>query len=173
MPTAKKIESVKKLNENLKKAKSLALTNHTGLTHQQMEKLRRNINKNGGYFSVVKNTLLKKALADTFFSDKVSEQNLQGPTSLLLSYEDEISALSELFKFQKDSGLPTVKQGALTDRILTGADVLRIGQLPSKEVLLAQLTGMLKNPQSRLVFALKGNLMKLVMVVKAISEKKN
>lgn len=171
MASQKKIDIVKKIKEDLINTKSIVLTDHTGLTHQQIENLRKSIKKAGGNFVVVKNTLLKKALAGSAFEEKINESIFHGQTSVLLSINDEITPLKELVKLVKELNLPKIKQGALIDRVLESNDVVRLAELPSKEVLIGQLLGMLKNPQSRLVFALKGNLIKLVLILKAISEK--
>lgn len=172
MPSQKNIDLVKKLKENLLKSKSIVLTDHTGLTHQQMEKLRKSIKKSGGDFVVIKNTLLKKALTDTSFSGKIEGSVLEGPTSILLSITDELAPLKELVSQQKELNLLKIKIGAFIDKALEEKEVIRLAQLPTKEVLLAQLLGMLKTPQTRLVFALKGNLIKLALVLKAAAEKK-
>lgn len=172
MPTQKKITQVQNLKTDLGKTKSLVVADHTGLNNQQIETLRKNVKKAGGKFTVIKNTLLKIALKDTTFSDKIESKSLSGPTSLVLSFEDEINPLKELVRLAKEYKLPKIKGGALTDRMLTENDILRISDLPPKEILLAQLLGMIKSPHTRLVFALKGNLIKLALVIKAISEKK-
>lgn len=172
MASAKKVELVKKLKENLTKTKSLVLTDHTGTTHLQLEHLRKNVKKLGGDFLIVKNTLLKKALATTDFQDKVDEKLLTGPTSLLIALDDEIAPIRELVKTSRELNLLKIKQGALSDRILTSEEVIRLAGLPGKEVLIGQLLGMLKSPQVRLVYTLKGNLIKLALILKAVAEKK-
>lgn len=171
MASQKKIESVKKINETLIKAKSIVITDHTGITHQQLELLRKNLKKVGAKFLVVKNTLLKKAALKTNFEDKLENNALQGPTSVLLSIDDEISPLKELIKASKELNVLKIKQGALIDKILTPEEVERLASLPQKSVLLGQLLGMLKSPQTRLVYTLKGNLINLVLLLKAISQK--
>lgn len=172
MANQKKIETVKKLKENLGKSKSLVLTDHSGLNHQQMEKLRKAIRKAGGLFMVVKNRLLQKAVEKTVFADKINPNALTGQTSLLLAVDDEIAPLKELVKSVSELNLPKIKQGVLADKILDEERVIRLANLPDKEILLAQLTGMLKNPQTRLVFSLKGNFVKWILVLKALLEKR-
>lgn len=172
MPSQKKIETVAKLKESLLKTKSIVLTDHTGTTHLQLEKLRKNIKKLGGDFLIVKNTLLKRALEETPFADKINKDLLTGPTSVLLSFKDEISPLKALVSVTRELNLLKIKQGALTNKSLDDKEVIRLAELPPKEILLSQLIGMLKNPQTRLVYSLKGNLIKLALVLKAVSEKK-
>lgn len=168
MASTKKIEEVKKIKETLSKAKSVVITDHTGITHKQLEALRKNLKKVGGSFFVIKNTLLKKAAEKTDFEDKLQNEALHGPTSILLSMDDEISPLKELVKAIKDLNVLKIKQGALTDKVLTSQEVIKLASLPNKDVLISQLLGMLKSPQTRLVYSLKGNLIKLALVLKAI-----
>lgn len=172
MATQAKKETVEKIKESLSQAQSLVLTDHTGLTHKQMESLRKAVKQVGGNFYVAKNTLLKKALEGSVFEGKVKENFLQGPTSILLSVNDEITALQKLIKAIKEFNLPKIKQGALKDRFLTDNEVITLANLPSKKVLISQLIGMLQSPQTRLVFALKGNLTKLTLILKALLGKK-
>lgn len=173
MASQKNLNLVQKLKENLLKSKSIVLTNHTGLTHQQMEKLRKSVKKSGGDYVVIKNTLLKKALTGTSFSDKIEDAILEGPTSILLSMKDELAPIRDLVSSLKELTLLKIKKGALTNKALDENEVIRLALLPTKDVLLAQLLGILKTPQTRLVFALKGNLIKLALVLKAIEKKKN
>ncbi len=172
MQTDKKIESVKKIKEDLTKTKSIVLADHTGLNNQQIELLRKNVKQAGGKFTVIKNSLLKRALKDSSFSDKILDETLNGPTSAILAFEDKIEPIKELVKIASENNIPRIKQGALINRILTSEEVIRLSKLPAKSILIAQLLGMMKSPQTRLVYALKGNLIKLALIIKAISEKK-
>lgn len=173
MPSQKKVDAVKKINKNISEAKTIVLSDHTGLTHKQIESLRKNVKKAGGTFTVSKNTLLKRAFIGTPFEGKIEESSLNGPTSVLLAIDDEISPLKELYKTIKELNLPKIKGGALTDKALTIDDVISLSQLPSKEILIGQLLAMMKSPHTRLVFALKGNLIKLALVLKAIEKSKS
>lgn len=173
MPAQKKLDLVKKLNKDVSSAKTVVISDHTGLTHKQIESLRKNVKKAGGTFTVSKNTLLKKAFEGTSFEGKIDESMLNGPTSILLSIDDEISPLKELFKTIKELNLPKVKGGALTDKSLTVDNIILLSKLPSKEILIGQLLGMMKSPHTRLVFSLKGNLIKLALILKAIEKSKS
>ncbi len=172
MANQKKIEKVKKLNEELNKAKSVVLTDHTGLTHQQMEKLRRQVKKAGGNFQVVKNTLLRKSLKDTPFVNVINEEALVQPTSLLTGLTDQLAPLKELVKLVNEFNLPKIKQGALPDKILTSGEVIKLASLPDRKVLLTQVVAALKSPSQKLVFTLNGNLAKLVLILKAVLDKR-
>lgn len=169
MSTPKKIEKVEKITEKLTRAKTVILTNYQGLTHHQIEELKRGIKKVGGDFVVVKNTLFKLALKKINRPRLASlTGDLSGPTALLLSYEDEIQPLKEVNRCLQQFQLPILKAGIVGDQVLTGEELIAIAALPSKEVLLARFTFQLASPLYRLQNALSLNLQKLVLTLKMI-----
>lgn len=174
MATQKKIETVAKLAEKLASAKSVVLANYQGLTHRQLEDLRKAAKVAGGEFMVAKNTLIKRSLSDTNYQILTTNiESLSGPTALLLSYKDELAPLQAVASFIKQFQLPILKIGTLAGKLLNGEELLVITRLPSKEVLLAQLTGQLASPLYRLHHALTWNLQKLVLTLKAIENTKS
>lgn len=162
----KKVKIVEEIKEKLDKAKSLVLTDYRGLTHRQLEEMRRAFKKVGAEFVVIKNTLLKKATADGRW--QMADGNLAGPTSALFAYEDEIAPFSVLAKFIKSFGLPQIKAGVLAEKILTKEEVLKLASLPSREVLLVTLVSRLKSPLYGLSYSLNYNLQKLVFILKGV-----
>lgn len=171
MATQKKIETVQKLTEKLTQAKSVVLANYQGLTHRQLEDLRKAAKTAGGDFMVVKNTLLERAILTTKY--QLPTANSPGPTALLLSYKDELAPLQAVASFIKQFQLPILKIGTLAGKLLNGEELLAITRLPSKEVLLAQLTGQLASPLYRLHHALTWNLQRLALTLKAIENTKS
>lgn len=174
MPAQRKIDIVAKLADKVGHAKSLVFTNYQGLTHKQLEELKRALRSVDAEFVVTKNTLLELALEQAQ-SSKLKTQNLetlQGPTATLFAYSDILAPLKELAKTIKTFKLPTIKFGVLEGKTLTGEEVLRLSALPSREVLLAQLVGQMKAPISNLVYNLNYNIQKLVLTLKAIENKK-
>ncbi|MDP3998915.1 MAG: 50S ribosomal protein L10 [bacterium] len=173
MPTQKKIETVAKLAEKLASAKSVILTDYHGLTHQQIEQLRKTIKKVDGDFIVAKNTLLARTFTDTNYQLlATTAQPLSGPTALLLSYKDELSPLQALAGFIKQFQLPVLRIGILDGKLLNGEELIAITKLPPKGVLLAQLVWQLSSPLYRLHHALQWNLQKLVLTLKAVENSK-
>lgn len=166
----KKIELVKALVEKFQKAKSTVFTNYQGVTHKQLEELRKIVKKVGGEFTVTKNNLLKRALSDS--KKQVSESTFDGPTGTLFAYNDEVTPLKELVKFFKSLGKDTIKAGILGDVELPQSEVEKLAQLPSRGVLLAQLVGQLQAPLYGLHNALSWNLRQLVWTLEAVKSKK-
>lgn len=164
-----KSEVVLEVKEKLEKAKVMVLVDYRGLTVAQVSDLRRKLREVGGDMAVVKNTLVFRAL-EAKVADKLSAV-LNGPTAVVFSI-DEVSGPKVLVNFAKSAGLPTLKAGILEDRVLTAEEVGALALIPGREVLNGKLVGMLASQPTRLVWALSGNLQKLVSVLAEISRKK-
>lgn len=163
-----KVKIVSGLEEKVEKSKVLVFTNYQGMTHKQLEELKRAVKKTDGDFIVTKNTLIKKALAPL----KVEVKGFDLPTATLFAYSDIVSPLKELSKMIKILKLPLIKYGILDGKQISEADVLKLASLPTREVLLAQVVGGLKSPIFGLHRALNWNFTKLVLTLKAIETKK-
>lgn len=166
----KKEAIVAKLSEKIKKAKALVFANYQGLTHRQLEELKKATKTTNAEFVVTKNTLLKRALSNSQFSTLNSQ--FQNPTATLFAYEDPIAPLKELARTIKQLKLPTIKFGIFDGKLLAESDILRLSILPSREILLAQVVGQMKAPIFGLHRALNWNLQKLVVVLKGIEKTK-
>ncbi len=166
----KKQEIVLSLSEKIDKAKALVLTNYQGLTHKQLEGIKKTLKQLDADFIITKNTLLKIALENSKFK---IQDDLSNPTAALIVYEDVVAPLKEIAKSLKLLGLPTIKLGILDNQTLTSDQVLKLASLPSREVLLAQVVGGLKSPIFGLHRALSWNISSLVMTLSAIQQKKN
>ena len=167
----KKIQIVEELAEKASKAKALVFTNYQGLTHKQMEGLKRAIKPLEAEYVVAKNSLVLRAL-DANKLKVEEEKDLDGPTGTLLIYGELIQPLKELAKLIKELGIPSVKFGIMDKERISGDQVLKLSSLPSKEVLLTQMVVGLKSPIFGLHRALNWNLQKLVLTLDAISKSK-
>lgn len=167
----KKIAVVANLSEKLGRSKAVVFTNYTGVTHKQLEALKRAIKPLEAEYVIAKNSLILRALDENKIKLE-GENPLEGPTGTLLVYADFVAPLKQLAKTMKDLGLLNIKLGIMENKFLTGEQLLRISALPPRETLLAQVAAGLKSPISGLHRALSWNLQKLVMTLKAISDKK-
>ena len=156
--------TVDNLTEKFKQAKSLIFADYSGLKVNQINKLRQEIKKAGGEFEVIKNTLLSKASQGGKW--QIENEQLKGPTAALWIYNDDISPLKILDKFIKKNELPKIKLGFWGKESLDAEKIIQLANLPGLEELRAQLTGFLKSPLSRLTTNLKGNLLKLLYLLK-------
>ncbi|MCL5797662.1 MAG: 50S ribosomal protein L10 [Patescibacteria group bacterium] len=170
---SRKTDTVKALSEKLAKTKSLFLTDYRGLTHKQMEELRRALKKAEADFLVAKNTLLKIALKDwNSEAEKELDSLLNNPTATFFTYGDEVTAIKILAQFMKTNQLPKIKAGVFGGKQVSEADFQKLASLPSREILLATLAARLQSPVSGLHNALSWNLRKFVTVLDNIKNKK-
>jgi large subunit ribosomal protein L10 len=166
----KKEQLVAELSEKIGKSKAMVFTNYQGLTHKQLEELKKALRDANAELVVTKNTLLKLSLDNSKI--KADEGSLNNPTAALFAYEDTIAPLKHLAKTIKSLGLPTIKFGIMDGQALDSDQVLKLASLPSKEVLLAQVVGGLKSPIFGLHRALSWNIQKLVMTLDAVAKSK-
>lgn len=173
MPSAKKIEDVKELNDKVARAKSFFFTEYKGLTHQQLETLRKALKKVQAEYIVAKNTLLSIALKNnnTPDADKLDAE-LKNPTATLFAFGDDIAAIKELSKFVKAVQLPKIKAGIFGGKMATAADFQKLANVPSREVLLATLLIRIQSPLYGLHYGLNWNLSKLVVSLNNVKSKK-
>ncbi len=169
MPTQKKIDTALKLSEKIAKAKSIVFTDYRGLKHKQLEELRKHLKKTQGEFVVAKNRLFLRALGE---EGQRIKDSLTDTTAILFSFADEVAPLAELMKFFKSAGMGKTKGGLLGKQVLDEKDVIRLAQLPTREVLLGKLAGQLNSPIQGLHYALSWNINKLVWALQSIKNKK-
>lgn len=169
MPNLKKIALVKELMEKLKKAKSLVLAQYQGLNTQQLESLKKGVEKADAKIIIAKNTLLALALKDQGIN--LPKSWFQGPTAVLLNFSPSLEALKSLMNFGRvaGAGLPKAKGGYFENQIYDQDQVTKLSELPAREVLLAKLLGLLKSPIQRLVTVFKSDQTKLVFVLKEVA----
>ncbi len=166
----KKEKIVTNLSEKVNKSKSIIFTNYQGLTHLQLERIKKTAKKLEAEYVTTKNTLIKRALKIRNW--KLEIGNWKEPTATLFIYNDIVQPLKELIKIIKELNLPKIKFGIFEGKIITEQEINKIAALPPLPALRAQLLGQMKAPISGLHRALNWNLQKLVLTLNAIKEKK-
>ncbi|APW36420.1 50S ribosomal protein L10 [Rhodoferax koreense] len=128
------------------KAQTLVMAEYRGITVADMTKLRSTARSNGVTLSVLKNTLARRAVAGSSF-EVVSDQ-MTGPLIYGFS-EDAVAAAKVVAEFSKTNDKLVIRGGAYGGKVLDVAGVKQLASIPSKEVLLAQLLGLMQSPISR------------------------
>lgn len=170
----KKEAIVEEIRLRLDSASSIVLADYQGLTHKQIEALKKQLKTVNSSFSVTKNTLLKISLsASKNFADKIAPENLNAPTATLFISGDPIEALKILQKLAKDTGFPKIKVGVIDGAILDETSVIKLSTLPNRDTLIAQFVGTLNSPIQGLVVVLNGNIQKLVIALAQIKDQKS
>lgn len=169
MPTTKKVFTVQNLEEKIRQAKGLILTDYSGLDVSQISQLRSEVKQAGAELEVVKNNLLRLAL-EKVLKEK-PEINIEGPTAVLWLYQEDPSPLKTLNNFIQQNEIPKIKFGFWEQQLIDEEKIKYLATIPGKTELQAKLVGLLKSPSYRLWQSLSFNLIKLLLILKAKSEK--
>ena len=169
MPNSEKISAVAELSEHFRSSNAAVITEYRGLTVKQISDLRRALGNETTY-SVVKNTLTKLAAADAGVS--VDDALLTGPTAIAFVGGDPVEAAKGLRDFAKANPLLIIKGGLMDGKALSVAEVSRIADLESREVLLARMAGALKALPSRAAALFQAPLSQMARLAAALEEKK-
>lgn len=165
MPNPRNQTSVAQLRELLADAKTFFLVDYQGLSAADMHKLRAKVRAAGGRLLVSKNTLIRVVLEERGVMG--FGPTLQGSTALVLVGEDPVAPAKVLTDFAKEhpKDLPAAKGGRLQGSIVGPEALAKIATLPPREVLYAQLLGVLQAPMSQLVGVLQAPAQNLVSVI--------
>lgn len=128
------------------KSQTLAIAEYRGLTVESLNKLRVDARSKGVYLHVLKNTLARRAVAGTPF--EVASEGMVGPLIYGFS-EDAVAAAKVIADFAKTNDKLVIKGGAYAGKALNADGVKALAAIPTKEVLLSQIAGLLKSPVQR------------------------
>ena len=137
---------IKEVTDLAAKAQTLVMAEYRGITVADMTKLRTDARSKGVALSVLKNTLARRAVAGSSF-EVVGEQ-MTGPLIYGFS-EDAVAAAKVVADFAKTNDKLVIRGGVYGGKALDADGVKQLASIPTKEVLLAQLCGLLMSPMSR------------------------
>lgn len=152
---------------------SVILADFTGINVEAMTELRIQMREAGIIFTVVKNTLLKRAFEDIGIKPEEDIFGLlNGPTAIAYS-EDEVAPARIIKAFSKaHKGLLVMKGGFVSGRTFSADEVISLADMPGKEELLARVIGSMNSPLQGFVMVTSGVIRKFLYAVNAISESK-
>ena len=128
------------------KAQTLVMAEYRGITVADMTELRSKARSNGVALSVLKNTLVRRAVAGSSFESVVDQ--MTGPLIYGFS-EDAVAAAKVVSEFAKTNDKLVIRAGVYGGKTLDVNGVKQLANIPTKEVLLAQLLGLMQSPISR------------------------
>lgn len=134
-----KQQAVAELAEKFKTAAAGVFVDYCGLSVAEDTELRNKLREAGVEYSVVKNTLTKRAANDAGFSD--FDEILNGPTALALSFDDVVAPAKVLANFAKDHEVMTIKAGFMDGKAMSLDEIDALAKIPSKDTLYAMLAG--------------------------------
>jgi large subunit ribosomal protein L10 len=166
---ADKATAVAELTEHFRNSPATVLTEYRGLTVAQITQLRRTLGQSTTY-SVTKNTLAKRAATDAGIGG--IDALFSGPTALAFVTGDPVEAAKGLRDFAKAHPALVIKGGVFEGKAITAAEVAKIADLESREVLLAKLAGAMKANLSKAAGLFQAPLSKAARAVAALQEKR-
>jgi large subunit ribosomal protein L10 len=163
-----KAAAVAELTDQFRDSNAAVLTEYRGLTVAQLKQLRRALSGNATY-AVVKNTLT--AIAAKQAGVEVPDATLAGPSAIAFVTGDPVEAAKGLRDFAKANPALVIKGGVLEGRALTAAEVTKLADLESREVLLAKTAGVLKATLFQAAYLFTAPAAQAVRTVEALREK--
>jgi large subunit ribosomal protein L10 len=165
-----KEEQLASITDDLKNAKGVVFAQYRGLTVKEIDKIRKSLKKENVKYSVVKVTLLKKALE--ILGIKSENFQYSGPIAVAISNDDETTPARLIKSFNKEHQNLILDGGILNMEVVGKQTVMTLADLPSKQQLLGQLVSVIAGPARGLVTVLSGNMRQLVYALNAIAEAK-
>lgn len=159
---------VAEVAEQVAAAQTVVVAEYRGITVENMTKLRAEARKSGVYLRVLKNTLVRRAFADTPFAG-LSDQ-LVGPLAYGIS-KDPVAAAKVMHEFAKTNDKFIVKAGAMPNFLMSAKDVGNLASMPSREELLSKLLGTMQAPVTQFVRTLNEVPTKFVRGLAAVRDK--
>jgi large subunit ribosomal protein L10 len=150
---AEKQLAVSEVTEKLKNSKCTIVTDYRGLNVSQVTQLRKSLREAGVEFTVLKNSLTRRATANAELTEL--DQYLTGPTAIAFSTGDIVAPAKILTEFAKKNDKMSVKAGVVEGRIVGNDQIKALAELPSKEGLLSMLLSVLQAPVRNFALAVK------------------
>jgi large subunit ribosomal protein L10 len=169
VPNAEKAAAVSEIAERLTNSSAAVITEYRGLSVKQVTELRRALGRETTY-AVVKNTLTRRAAEQAGVT--IDEDLLVGPTAIAFVTGDPVEAAKGLRDFARTNPLLVIKGGVMEGRSLSAAEITRIADLESREVLLAKLAGAIKALPAKAAGLFQAPLTQMALLAKALEEKK-
>ena len=163
-----KAAAVAEITEAFSSSSAAVLTEYRGLTVAQLKELRRSLGQATTY-SVAKNTLAKRAASEAGIAGL--DALFTGPTALAFVSGDVVEAAKGLREFAKAHPTLVIKGGVFEGRAITAAEVSKIADLESREVLLAKLAGAMKANLSKAAATFQAPLTQMARLVQALQDK--
>lgn len=153
----------------LKRSQAVILVEYTGARMKDMDAIRGRIRESGGEFHVVKNTLIRRALADRGM--EMSEATLAKSTAISFAFNDPAATAKALADATRTMDFVKVKGGFMAGQVLSASQVKALAELPPLPVVRAQLLGVLQAPAGKLVRTIAEPARSLASVFRAYSDK--
>jgi large subunit ribosomal protein L10 len=170
MAKADKVTAVADIAERFKESTATVVTEYRGLTVAHLAELRRSLGESATY-TVAKNTLVKRAASEAGIDGL--DELFAGPTAIAFVTGEAVDAAKAIKNFARDHKALVIKGGYMDGRPLTVAEVERIADLESREVLLAKLAGAMKGNLAKAAGLFNAPASQVARLAAALQEKKS
>jgi large subunit ribosomal protein L10 len=160
---------VAEVSQQVKGAQSIILAEYRGMQVSDMTVLRAKARKANVYFHVMKNTLARRAVADTPFAGLTD--HMVGPLVYGIS-DDPVAAAKVMHDFAKANDKFVIKAGALANSVMSAKEVASLASMPSRDELIAKLMGTMQAPATKFVQTLNEVPTKFVRGLAAVRDSK-
>ncbi|NNE91124.1 MAG: 50S ribosomal protein L10 [Verrucomicrobiales bacterium] len=152
--------------ERINSSSFVLVADYAGMTVPEFAEIRKRLKESGAEFHVAKNSFVKRAAEAAELPDDLAE-SLSGQTAYVVGESDVCAAAKALKSFRKEFNKAEMRSGVLDGEALDTAQIEALADLPSKEVLQAQLLGVLNMPAQQLVTVLNEPAAALARVLQA------
>lgn len=170
MPTRQKVKAVRELKGKLQSVDGALLAEFSGLKVGEMMQVRRKLSDSGAKFGVIKNSLGRIAAREANLEDLIPF--MEGSTAIAFVDGDVVGAAKGLDAAAKEYPSLVIKGGLLDGKVLTAEEAQSLAKIESRDVLLAQLAGLLVSPIQELAGLLHAPLGNLGNALYALSQQK-
>lgn len=150
---AEKQQVVEEIAEKLSESQTTVLVDYRGLNVEEVTELRKQLRENNIDYKVYKNTLARRAIADTDLVDL--EESLIGPTAIAFSKDDVVAPAKVLYDFAKNHNALEIKGGVIEGEVVTIDQLEELSTLPDHDGLVSMLLSVLQAPIRNLAYATK------------------
>lgn len=169
MPRPEKVDAIEEFKERLQSHALAIATRFTGMTADQATALRKKLRDSGIKFKVYKNTLAARALSELGYGDAV--KFMEGPTAWAFS-QDPVAPTKILRDFNKEVPAVDMNGGIIEGKVIGKSDLMALADMPPREVLIAQVVGVIAMPLRNFVGVLSAPLRDTVNVIDQVRKKK-
>ena len=166
-----KNDKIALIKEKIDKAQVAIVTEYKGLTVEEITKLRRELQKDGGDYMVTKNTLAKIAIMGTPY--EVLAETFKGPIALAFGFNDQVAPAKALSKFIKETKKGEIIAAAMDGQLMSAEEAKALANLPSREELYAKMLGCINSPASGIANSVNAVMSSLVRAIAAVRDQKS
>lgn len=165
-----KTNKIEEIKAKLQNAKVAIVTEYIGFSVEEIQSLRRELQKQNGDYMVTKNTLAKIAVKGTEY--EVLTDVFKGPVALAFGFADQVSPAKVMSEFIKKTKKGEITAAALDGKLFTAEEAKALATLPSREELYAKMLGCINSPASGIANSTNAVLTSLVRAMDAVREQK-